>query len=658
MPVKNGERCRQKRYFRRALLRTALCWGNAMRRYRIIGWICAASVGYCGGMQLAEAQLQCLGAEQVSIGISSAAPNAESREPAVPPTGDFLVFSSKASNLTSLFDSGTSSNSPNIYRYSYSPSTGIEIELVSKNTSGSAPAKQSGEDLSFGCLAPSVSKVASNGSYAIAFHSDARDLVSQFSTTATSPATQVYITVPSLKRTVLITTTATATTNIGANQPSDQATVALIAENPNRYRVCFRSSASNVVTGQSGADKLYCREITESGGSLTLGTTTVVKSGSVNGSMGRPSLSADGTVLAFQSDATINPNQPGNGITQVYTYTFSPTGIFKLISASATEQAAVGGSEGPSLSSDGSIVAFTYLGPLEAGLAGTLKGLENVTLPVLVRHQVSTGINSRANTNSSGLASNGSVHAGRIDSTGRYVVFSDTGSNLADGATSSFRQVYLKDLESGLTVRTSVNSSNEAGNGESGFNSNSSFAAPLAIGYISATDTLPFVAFLSDAPKLASFGTPDSAKPFMYRALVVTPTPTPTPTPTATPTPRVLTKNIRITEPPDVNVTGRDAKGRYDIEVVCEQFGLDSSLIKENPDLVDFLASKKARLTYAVEIRKSGSKTRITRTSSRNVVTVRKLTPGSYTVRYRVVATKGKKKIQSRVSPRASITLS
>lgn len=621
-----------------------------MQRYQNLRLLVAALVAHLGVAQLAEAQLQCLGAEQISIGVGSAAPNGESQEPAVPPTGDFVVFSSKASNLTSLFVAGTSSNSPNIYQYAQS--TGIE--LISKNTSGRPPARQGSTDLTFGCLAPAVSKVASNGSYAVAFHSDARDLVSQFS--STGGATQVYITIPPLNLTRLITTTSTATTNTGADGLSDQATVALVSENPNIYRVCFRSSASNVATSQSGV-KLYCRDVTESGGALTLGTTTAVKSGSINGSMGRPSLSADGAFLAFESDATIIANAPGNGLNQIYRYTFG-SGTFTLISATAAGLAAVGGSERPSLSGDGSIVAFTYLGPLEPGLAGTLKGLEDVTLPALVQHQVSTGTNTRTNTNSSGIASDGFTHAGRIDSTGRYVVFSDTGTNLVDGPTSNLEQVYVKDLQAGGILRTSVTTSNQAGNEQSGFNSNASFAAPVAIGYRSATDTFPFVAFLSVAPNLASIGTPDSTKPFMYRALLATPTPTPTPTPTATPTPRVLAENIRITEPPDVNVTGRDAKGRYVIEVVCEQFGLNSSLIKENPDLVEFLASKKARLTYAVEIRKSGSKTRITRTSSRNVVTVRKLTPGSYTVRYRVVATKGKQKIQSRLSPRQSITLS
>jgi hypothetical protein len=92
--------------------------------------------------------------------------------------------------------------------------------------------------------------------------------------------------------------------------------------------------------------------------------------------------------------------------------------------------------------------------------------------------------------------------------------------------------------------------------------------------------------------------------------------------------------------------------------VICELFKLDPLKIKLYPELVELLASQKARLTYEIEIRKAGSTKRITRVSSRNTTTVRKLSPGRYTVRYRVVATKGSKKIQSRTSPAASISLS
>lgn len=95
--------------------------------------------------------------------------------------------------------------------------------------------------------------------------------------------------------------------------------------------------------------------------------------------------------------------------------------------------------------------------------------------------------------------------------------------------------------------------------------------------------------------------------------------------------------------------------GSFDIQVICELFKLGSKVFQNAEELAELLASKKARLSYSLEIQRAGSKKRLTRVSSRNTVTVRRLTPGSYTVRYKVVAIQGSKKIESRFSPRARV---
>jgi hypothetical protein len=601
-----------------------------------------------------EAQLSCPGAEQISIGLSATAPTDASREPAVPPIGDFIVFSSKASNLSSSFIVGTSSNSPNIYRYS--PSGGIA--LLSSNTDGIAPEKNDGDDLNFGSLAPSVSKVRADGSYAVAFQSDAIDLVSFFSNGAVNGGTQVFLRLlasdlPPSNQTRLISKSANATgQELGANGLSDQATVALISEDPIRYRVCFRSDATDLVLSQDDPGAIYCRTATVTGQGISLGNTTILKANPLDGTLSRPMLSADGAVVAFESNATIVDGKPSS-YQQIYTYSFTSQ-TFNLISANAAGMPAVGVSEMPSISGDGAVVMFRYSGE-DLGGQADLKGFEGTQKTLLVRHQVSTGANSQVNTDVAGIPSNGTAHAGRIDSSGRYAVFSDNGTNLAVGATGDVFQVYLKDTTTGDIVRTSVTAANQAGSEDSGFNSNSSFAPPLAVGQLDSSGTVPFATFISVAPNLASVGNPSSVVPFLFRSLVETATPTPTPT--ATPTPRVLTKNIRISEPPEVEILQRRSNGTYDLLVVCELFRLDPSVFKSSDELVELLAKKKARLTYVVEIRKAGSNKRTTRISTRNIVTIRKLTPGRYNVRYKVVATRGKKQIQSRVSPRTTITL-
>lgn len=621
-----------------------------MKKYYSKAGVFALVLSAWATISSVEAQLSCPGAEQISIGLSSTAPTDASREPAVPPTGDFIVFSSKASNLSSSFIVGTSSNSPNIYRYS--PSSGIS--LLSSNLDGEAPEKNNGVDLNFGSLAPSVSQVGTDGSYAVAFHSDANDLISNFFNGAVNGGTQVFLRLPASNQAALISKSRLATgSELGADGSSDQATVALISEDPIRYRVCFRSDAADLVDSQDDPGAIYCRVATVTEQGIILDNTTILKPNPLDGTLGRPVLSADGSVVAFESNATIIDGKPSS-YQQIYTYSFTSQ-TFSLISANSAGMPAVGISEMPSISSDGAVVMFRYSGE-DLGGQADLKGFEGTQKTLLVRHQVSTGTNSQINTDVAGIPSNGTAHSGRIDSSGRYAVFSDNGTNLTVGATGDVFQVYLKDMTTGDIVRTSVTAPNQAGSENSGFDANSSFAPPLAVGQLDASGTAPFAAFISVAPNLASVGNPSSAVPFVFRSLVETATPTPTPT--ATPTPRVLTKNITITEPPEFEILQRRSNGTYDLLVLCELFRLDPSVFRSSADLVELLARKKARLSYVVEIRKAGSRKRITRVSTRNAVTIRKLAPGRYNVRYRVVATRGKRRIQSRVSPQATITLS
>jgi hypothetical protein len=623
--------------------------GWLVRRMYSLGWGIVALLAQVVSSSSAGAQLRCPGAEQISVGLSSAAPSGASREPAVPPTGDFVVFSSKASNLSNLFVPGVSSDSPNIYRYS--PVDGVQLISVN-SVDGNAPSKDDGVNLLFGCLGPSVSEPISDGSYGVAFHSDARDLVPEFNSTAQGIATNVFVRFPALGSTVLISKMFNDPGNNAANDSSDQATIALIGVNPPRYRVCFRSSATNLIVNQDGPNALYCKTLEISGKTVTQGDTAIVKPNPLGGSLGRPALSADGKVLVFESDATIVPGKTKNGFLQIYTYSFE-TQTFRLISANAAGLPAIGTSDMASISRDGSTVVFRYSGDDLSG-AANLKGFEGTEATFLVRHSAALDTNSQVNTSASGVPSNAVAYGGRIDSSGKYVVFSDNGSNLVAGASGGFKQTYVKSLETGEVVRMSVTSGNVSGDQDSGYNSNNSFASAVAIGHRASDEASPFVAFASFAPNLASVGAPNSTLPFVFRSVLVTPTPTPTPTPA----PRVFKKNIRITEPPEVEILGKRPNGQYDIEVTCEQFTVASSMVNQSKEFFEMLASKKARLSYVVEIRKAGSRKRQIRISSRNVVTIRKLTPGRYNIRYKVVVTVGKKKLQSRTSPSATVNLS
>jgi hypothetical protein len=161
-----------------------------------------------------------------------------------------------------------------------------------------------------------------------------------------------------------------------------------------------------------------------------------------------------------------------------------------------------------------------------------------------------------------------------------------------------------------------------------------------------------------------------------------TPTETPTYTPSATPTsftaggsdngrgdgdptpeagtlpPVDLRDGGAVEVPPKVEVVRGEGEKFATVVITLPEVRIDPRLFEKfRRAVLEGLAVKGVRIRYEVEIRKAGSKQRITRTSSRNVVTVRKLEPGRYTVRYRVTATKGKNTLRSRPSPSTTIVI-
>ena len=317
---------------------------------------------------------------------------------------------------------------------------------------------------------------------------------------------------------------------------------------------------------------------------------------------------------------------------------------------------------------------------------------------------------SQVNTNEDGDPSSGEAKAGRIDATGRYVAFSDTGKNLRgrDESGEQQAQVYVKDLLPSdddddddekpvyLASKRDGDRGSPLASGEARPESPLVSRPPVAIG---ASNGQVRVAFSSWAANLGEFGQPSQPNPYLFASELggqaddtPIPTSTPTPQPSATPTstpsasaddddpgrdtnedngddtepdaeegslPAVdLREGAPIDVPARVEVVRVPGEKTATIIVTLPEVRIDPKLFEKwtRAD-VGAMAASGARIKYEVEIRKSGSKTRITRTSSRNVVTVRKLEPGRYTVRYRISASKGKRTIRSRQSTPTTITI-
>jgi hypothetical protein len=650
------------------------------------------------------------------------------RAPAIPHNGSFVVFSSLATNLTTSTHFENTSLTYNIYRREKDSSV---TELISARPDGKAPQRvggsSTGPPLVDGAIEPAVSDVASDGSFAIAFTSDANDLLGAGNYIAPGNVslgpTQVYIRIfrPSTHSpaTFLVSEAEVSggsfsNRKTGANDRSDQPTIVRYPSPDgtisHRYTVCFRSRAGDFITADVGSlpvTTIYClRGIGyDPDGQFEFGDKvpniappfhTIMNSSGHS----EPQLSRDESTLAFVSDLNIIPDTPQktSPTKQVYSLSFppaSPPGSPSLLSVNQARQEASGNSLHPSVSYDGRYTAFIHAPDSSASTSERLKGF-STDLPFFVRHTIDEDGEDeylQINTTADGTPSNRELYSGRLSDSGQFAIFSETVPTIG-GITPNTRQVFFKELNpteqdpGGPTLMVSVKNDGTAGNLDSGYYAPPGQQNPayhVALGSFSEGSNRVFLtAFVSFATNFPATGIPVTNAPFIFRSLVYgslegpgpgTPTPTSTPTATSTATPQpqptemappdeepivdepqLLVPNAPISEPPRVEVRATNGGKRFDVTVFCQLFTLDPALGSKAEFLA--LAAAGARLTYAVEIRKAGSRQRITRTSSRNVVTVRKLDPGRYTVRYRVSAKVGKKTIKTRSSPPATIALS
>lgn len=671
-----------------------------MIRRNIFGYLLLA---LCGVLcSPAYAQLSTDGAVQISKiqrGVDFEAPNGACREPVVPPEGDFVVFSGKFKNFQE-FDQNNSSESSNIFLYKDG-----EVKLLSANTSGKAPFKfadpSNGEtiNLAYGSYAPAVSKVLGNSQYAVAFTSDAIDLISTYFCPTSNRGRQVFVRFSSWEPKLISRVGGGGSGASCANGDSDQPTIAVIDDSQNtpKFRVCYRSNAGDLLPSGAGPKldhrEVYCVDIDKKGEFLGSPRRIAQATLGPNEDMDEPVLSADGSTLAFSAISSMDGG-PRPISRQIYKYLFTPTGgTLLLVSKSEERVVALGHSSSPSISSDGKIIAFTHDGSSAGALGSTLKGFEGNHNKIFVRYDSgSTTPFSQVNVGNNGNPSDGVSFGGVIDASGRYAAFFDTGKNLILGTQqdnlTGYQQAYIRDLQLEYTVRASVklNFHREA-NGDSNVADKTYLNRAISLGKVKGQDSKLVVTFNSKAANLKADGllSDVGSHPFVYASDFTidgnqptatptsTPTPTPSPTdtsePTASPTPTSfttgevdsgtpipLTNNVEIPDPPEVQVTQSNSDGTFDILILLKRFTLAKSA-SGKALFIGQASGKQGKITYQIELTKDGSKKRIQRVLSRNMTTIRKLTPGRYTLRYKVVATKGNKRIQSRMSPAKTFTL-
>jgi uncharacterized protein YjbI with pentapeptide repeats len=223
--------------------------------------------------------------------------------------------------------------------------------------------------------------------------------------------------------------------------------------------ICFGSAAANLVANDTnGHVDIFIRD-------LRKGETRRVNVSSngeqANSGSSACALSGNGRHVVFTSDATNLVSDDTNGRADVFVHDRKTGNTSRVSVNSGGEQGNDGSGGTIGMSSDGRLVVFT-------SNASNLVPEDTNNFDDIFLHDRDTNTTTRVNVNSAGKQASGCVlicqGSPTISGNGRYIAFDSSATNLVSGDTNGKRDVFVRDLKSGITTRVSTNSLGAEGN--------------------------------------------------------------------------------------------------------------------------------------------------------------------------------------------------
>ena len=322
-------------------------------------------------------------------------------------TGRYIVFESKATNLTSI---ATTTGRLLIYRKD--TITG-EVILVSSDKSGLVEANNNASN-------PSIS---TNGRYVV-FESAADNLDGNASNN-----NQIYLKDLDSDDVTLVSLNIEGLPDEGFNGASN----AKVSDD-GRY-VLFQSSdlLMSTIPG-GGIAQIYLKDM--SNGVVQMISRTIANDAG-NAASNNPDMSADGTHIVFESLAT--NFTASNSFNHIYYVNTSVAHTVEQISVATGGAQANANSNKPSISDDGSSVVFDTD-------ATNLDGSDNNGTTDVYLHYITPGSTNLISVTNTGDSGNGASSNAHISGNADYVVFESLALDLASGATPGVRSIYVRDL--------------------------------------------------------------------------------------------------------------------------------------------------------------------------------------------------------------------
>ncbi len=215
-----------------------------------------------------------------------------------------------------------------------------------------------------------------------------------------------------------------------------------------RY-VAFESEATNLVAGDTNLSAdVFVRD-------LLAGTTTRVDVSSsgvqANSDARLASISADGRFVCFNTTATTLVAGDTNSVRDVFVHDLQTSQTIRASLSSGGTQANQN-SFGGSLSADGRLVAFY------SGGTNLVGGDTNGILADVFLRDLVAGTTVLVSSDVGGVQGNGPSLLPRLSPDGRYVAYESSATNLVGGDTNARMDVFVRDLQTGATRRSSVSS--------------------------------------------------------------------------------------------------------------------------------------------------------------------------------------------------------
>ncbi|MCE9596068.1 MAG: hypothetical protein K8S98_17905 [Planctomycetes bacterium] len=210
--------------------------------------------------------------------------------------------------------------------------------------------------------------------------------------------------------------------------------------------IAFNSRATNLVGGDlNGVYDVFVRDLQTQQNFLASVHTNGAQA---NGLSLAPSISADGSRVAFQSVAGNLDSGDFNGGNDIFVHDFT-TGTTECASLNQLGYTANGDSSAPRLSANGNVVAYSSFAK------NLVVGDVNLAMDVFI-HDFTTGATNLVSITAAFGQANGRSDVAGISNDGRYVAFTSFASNLVVGDTNGKSDLFVVDRTNGAVQRISA----------------------------------------------------------------------------------------------------------------------------------------------------------------------------------------------------------